>query len=395
MNADQHTPVELCRTCGEPVTERDRFCEECGRPDPTTPRTPPLGTALPGKPPSRRRATSHDTPLASIPHPTPNADSSSDLATRTRPDRRRAPAPTAETAPGTGDAAGAETRCGDCGAAAIGADGYCGQCGFRQPSGREHVEEEAGLFGAAVSDVGLRRSRNEDAFALAALPAGACAVVCDGVATAPGSEEASRLAADSAVAVLTGRVAAGMDPRGAMRAAAARAAEVVAGLSDDPESSPACTFVSAVVDAAGVTVGWVGDSRAYWLSEAGSYRLTTDDSWAASMIRQGAMTAEDAWADKRAHVLTAWLGADAGPVDPHVAAFRPTAPGLVVLCSDGLWNDLPEPAALAAVALDGADGPLGAARRLLRAALDAGGHDNVTVAVIPCPPPEPSRERGR
>ncbi|MEV3921088.1 PP2C family protein-serine/threonine phosphatase [Actinomadura coerulea] len=376
MNADQHTPVALCRTCGEPVNERDRFCEECGRPDPTTPRTPPLGTALPhaSQPPAPGGA-------SQAPNPVPRQAGPSE----------RVSGPTPPPSEG-GTAGGA---CVDCGGGAVGADGYCEQCGLRQPSGREHVEAEAGRFGAAVSDLGLRRGRNEDAFALAALPAGVCAVVCDGVATAPGSEEASRLAAEAALDVLTARVTAGADPRGAMRDAVARAGEVVAGLPGDPDSSPACTFVSAVVDAAGITVGWVGDSRAYWLSPAGSCRLTTDDSWASSMIEQGAMSAEDAWADRRAHVLTAWLGADAGPLDPHVAAFRPTGPGLVVLCSDGLWNDLPEPSDLAAVALTGREGPLDAARRLLRAALDAGGHDNVTVAVLRYPPPGPSRERGR
>ncbi|MEU9866970.1 PP2C family serine/threonine-protein phosphatase [Actinomadura sp. NPDC048021] len=376
MNADQHTPVALCRTCGEPVNERDRFCEECGRPDPTTPRTPPLGTALPG---GAANPASRGVPLA--PGPVPRQARS--------PERPSGPPPP----PGEGGGAGG--ACVDCGGGAVGADGYCEQCGLRQPSGREHVEAEAGRFGAAVSDLGLRRSRNEDAFALAALPAGVCAVVCDGVATAPGSEEASRLAAEAALAVLTDRVTAGMDPRGAMRDAVARAGEAVAALPGDPDASPACTFVSAVVDAGGITVGWVGDSRAYWLSPAGSCRLTTDDSWASSMIEQGAMSAEDAWADRRAHVLTAWLGADAGPLDPHVAAFRPTGPGLVVLCSDGLWNDLPEPSDLAAVALTGRDGPLDAARRLVRAALDAGGHDNVTVAVLRYPPPGPSRERAR
>ncbi|SNS65435.1 PP2C family protein-serine/threonine phosphatase [Actinomadura mexicana] len=379
MNADQHTPVALCRTCGEPVNERDRFCEECGRPDPTTPRTPPLGTALPHGSPT---PASREVPSGSAPVPS-----------RARPPQRRSAPRTPPADPGGAVATGG--ACVDCGSGAVGADGYCEQCGLRQPSGREHVEAEAGRFGAAVSDLGLRRSRNEDAFALAALPAGVCAVVCDGVATAPGSEEASRLAAEAALAVLTDRVTAGADPRGAMRDAAARAGGVVAGLPGDPDSSPACTFVSAVVDAGGITVGWVGDSRAYWLSAAGSCRLTTDDSWASSMIEQGAMSAEDAWADRRAHVLTAWLGADAGPLDPHVAAFRPTGPGLVVLCSDGLWNDLPEPSDLAAVALTGRDGPLDAARRLLRAALDAGGHDNVTVAVLRYPPPGPSRERGR
>ncbi|MFD0539256.1 protein phosphatase 2C domain-containing protein [Actinomadura luteofluorescens] len=185
MNADQHTPVALCRTCGEPVNERDRFCEECGRPDPTTPRTPPLGTALPHASPT---PASRAAPFA--PNPVP---------------RQREQPPSAPQAdPGEGTAAGG--ACVDCGVGAVGADGYCEQCGLRQPSGREHVEAEAGRSGAAVSDLGLRRSRNEDAFALAELPAGVCAVVCDGVATAPGSEEASRLAAEAALAVLTGRV---------------------------------------------------------------------------------------------------------------------------------------------------------------------------------------------
>ncbi|TDD19964.1 serine/threonine protein phosphatase [Actinomadura sp. KC06] len=343
MDADQHTHAGLCRTCGEPVHARDRFCEQCGRPDPTAP----------------------------------------------------------------------DRTCADCGTGAIGTDGYCDQCGFRRPSGREHVEAELGGFVAAVSDIGLKRKRNEDAFTLAPLPSGACAVVCDGVATAPGSAEASRLAAEAAASVLAGRVSVGMDPEAATRAAAERAAEVVASLIKDPkdlDGAPACTFASAVVDGAGVTVGWVGDSRVYWLSSAASFLLTRDDSWAAQMIERGQMSAADAWADRRAHLLTAWLGADAGIVKPQVAAFRPAGPGMVLICSDGLWNDLPEAADLAAVALKGEDGEarpevsggrtVRAARRLLRAALDAGGHDNVTAVVIAwpppgSPPPGTSREPGR
>ncbi|HEY8478818.1 MAG TPA: protein phosphatase 2C domain-containing protein [Spirillospora sp.] len=367
MSAHQHLRPGLCRGCGQPVGERDRFCEVCGRPDPLS---PVVGD------------------VADVPAP------------------------------------GAGAVCVDCGGADVGADGYCGGCGLRQPSGREHVESELDGLAAAVSDLGLRRSRNEDAFALAALPSGACAVVCDGVATAPGSEDASRLAADAAAAVLAGRVSRGADPREATREAVRRAVRIVADLAGDPESGPACTFVSAVVDGPGVTVGWVGDSRAYWLAPGGSRLLTRDDSWAAQMVESGELSAADAWADRRAHLLTAWLGADAGAVEPGIASFRPPGPGLVMLCSDGLWNHLPEPADLAAVALNGTSGPggafgpntvgpntvgqdvmrrgvlgsggaLAAARRLLRAALDAGGHDNITVAAIPVPPPEPTREPGR
>ncbi|MFB4304683.1 PP2C family protein-serine/threonine phosphatase [Actinomadura sp. GTD37] len=374
-NTGQRSHAPACRTCGDPAHVHDRFCENCGTPDPA-----PAHQAIP--------------------------------AQAERPVRSAPSAQGARQAAPSGPDAAWRTGCADCGGPAVGADGFCERCGLRQPDardpsarqpavpdsgvpepgGREHVETDLGAAGAAVSDVGLRRRRNEDAFAIAALPRGACAVVCDGVATAPGSAEASLRAADAAVAVLTGRVSVGMDPRAATRAAVERAAEVVAGLAAEPDASPACTFVSAIADPAGLTVGWVGDSRAYWLGETGSCLLTRDDSWAESMIEQGAMTAADARADRRAHAITAWLGADAGPVEPHVAAFRPTGPGVVVLCSDGLWNDLPEAADLAAAAT-GPDGPMGAARRLLRAALDAGGRDNVTVAVLPCAPP--GGERGR
>jgi serine/threonine protein phosphatase PrpC len=312
-----------------------------------------------------------------------------------------------------------DAACRDCGTWAATADGFCEVCGLRQPGADEHAEAHLVVdgrpaLGAGISDPGLRRVHNEDAFALAALPRGACGVVCDGVATAPGSREAARAAAQTASAVLLDRIAAGAGADEATREAAGRAGEAVAALADGGGGpGPACTFVSAVVAAGRVTVGWLGDSRAYWLSAAESFPLTTDDSWAVQAVARGELTADAAWKDRRAHMLTAWMGAEAGAFEAHLAAFEPAGPGLVLICSDGLWNDLPDAAALASVALGGAGGaggagaeaaeavgageagPLGAARRLVRAALDAGGHDNVTVVVIEFPPPDPTREPGR
>ncbi len=40
----------------------------------------------------------------------------------------------------------------------------------------------------------------------------------------------------------------------------------------------------------------------------------------------------------RAHAITGWLGADAYELEPHTAAFKPDRPGVVVVCTDGLWN---------------------------------------------------------
>jgi len=324
----------ICPDCGELVQARDRFCEGCGRP--------------------------------------------SDLVVAGAAFKAAAPA------------------CADCGAAAVSPDGYCEQCGMRQPNGREHIEialegERNRVPAAGISDRGLRRSRNEDALALVSLPGRVvCAVVCDGVASAPGSEEAAQLAAETGVSFLARRLTAGAPPDSATRSAAGRAARAVARLGGADHNSPACTYVSLVVAADTVTVGWVGDSRAYWLANGSSALLTEDDSWAVQKIARGELGTDEAMADPRAHLLTGWLGADAGHVEPHVRSFAPGGPGLVLACSDGLWNHLPDPADLTA-ATDGAGDPLGAARRLVQAALDGGGHDNVTVALVPFPPTDSSQ----
>jgi serine/threonine protein phosphatase PrpC len=134
-----------------------------------------------------------------------------------------------------------------------------------------------------------------------------------------------------------------------------------------------------------VTIGWIGDSRAYWLAEDGGRRLTADDSWAGQMVASGALTEEEAERHPNAHVITAWLGADAGELDPHVWTFTPEGPGVVLVCSDGLWNYYPEADALLAAAPSAASRPMEAARTLTGLANDAGGRDNITVVVIPFP----------
>ena len=76
-----------------------------------------------------------------------------------------------------------------------------------------------------------------------------------------------------------------------------------------------------------------------------------------------------------------------------MATFEPPGPGVLLLCSDGLWNYRPGAAELAELALPGAlTDPLGAAAALVSFALEAGGMDNVTVVVAPYPPTAPAPE---
>ena len=85
-----------------------------------------------------------------------------------------------------------------------------------------------------------------------------------------------------------------------------------------------------------------------------------------------------------AHTLTRWLGADSRSKPwskSSVQTITTDGPGALLLCSDGLWNYLSDAADIAQFC-NGADAK-SAARALTEYALDAGGQDNITVAIIP------------
>jgi len=98
----------------------------------------------------------------------------------------------------------------------------------------------------------------------------------------------------------------------------------------------------------------------------------------------GLMTEEQAESDTRAHAITRWLGSDAPKGGPRVVLFNPGERGRLVVCTDGLWNYLTSPEELAELIGDepARDSPLAVAQKLTTFALDAGGHDNITVVVI-------------
>lgn len=305
---------------------------------------------------------------------------------------------------------GTGKTCVACRSGHVDTDGYCEHCGHAQPRERDHLEEELGSV-AAVSDRGLRHHRNEDSFAVAAtaLPDGSAAtvaIVCDGVSSASRPDEASAAAAGAANEALLDALPRGAHPQDAMHEAILAAAAAVNALAPEvpgAQNAPACTLVGAVVSSGLLTIGWVGDSRAYWVPDdraALPRRLTEDDSWAAQMVAAGLMGEAEAYADVRAHAITGWLGADAYDLEPHTATFKPDHPGVVVVCTDGLWNYAESAREMAQVLpADAAARPLHSAQVLVGHALDGGGHDNVTVAVVPftalaqpSPDAQPERE---
>ena len=288
--------------------------------------------------------------------------------------------------------------CPTCGSPAdrIDADGYCGACGARRtPQMRDHLA--AALEGvAAVTDRGRRHHRNEDAFAMARNDGrGLLAlVVCDGVSSAPRSDVAAQAAADAACRRLAGvAIDASTDERDAAMTDAVRCAQEavvrVAGGHMDARAAPSCTFVGALVGTGAVTVGWVGDSRAYLIVDGVAAPITVDHSWLAEQIATGRPEA-DVLREPAAHAITRWLGADQiGTPAADVRTLVLERGGRLLLCSDGLWN---VSTAEQIAALATAPSSTAAADALVAFANDAGGPDNITVILCDVGPAGPGKE---
>jgi len=264
----------------------------------------------------------------------------------------------------------------------------------RTPEDRHEVDL---VVAAGVSDRGRVHRRNEDALHLQAVGEnGVVTVVCDGISSSVSPDVAARSAADAAGAVLaealTGKSEASTASLGDATASAICAAQgavlEVPWTPRNGRDAPSCTLVSAVSRDGDVVIGWVGDSRAYWIAGEDSRLLTVDDSWAQEQVAAGLMSATEASSDSRAHSITRWLGADAPEGPPQLLTLQPTEPGRLVLCSDGLWNYAPTAGDITVLldALPSDASALTVAHSLADVALARGGRDNITVTVVDIQP---------
>jgi PPM family protein phosphatase len=243
--------------------------------------------------------------------------------------------------------------------------------------GRDPVAEPRAGSGlhlefAAVSDVGrVRRDNQDSGYAGPHL-----LVIADGVGGAARGDIASSAAVD---AIKKLDVPPGDDALSALSAtihlAHDRLAEIVEA---HPELEGTSTTVTAAVfDGTDLQMGHVGDSRGYLLRDGELRGLTTDHTLVQSLVDEGRITEQEARVHPHRNLI---LKAVDGVHEPEPDLFSvPMETGdRVLLCSDGCSGVL-DPSAMAE--LLGA-GPLDdAATALVRAALEAGSSDNVTVVL--------------
>jgi serine/threonine protein phosphatase PrpC len=237
---------------------------------------------------------------------------------------------------------------------------------------RDRFERVVAEGFAGITDRGIRHHRNEDFFAMDAVGDSFVMVVCDGVSSTSEADQASETASNAIFEALVRAES--------LTEAVAKGQSAVAGLAGDA----ATTAVAAVVRGRTAQIAWVGDSRAYWIAREDSRQLTRDDSWLNEVVESGEMAEAEAVKSPQAHAITRWLGADAQPEESaaRLAEFEAPGEGYLLLCSDGLWNYVPDPAAMADLIYAEPGEALATVRRLVEFANGKGGQDNITAVLL-------------
>ena len=234
----------------------------------------------------------------------------------------------------------------------------------------------------AITDVGLVRKENQDTYRIAR-NGGVC-VVCDGMGGAAGGRIASTLAAETYVAELDKVLKPDMTPeqlREASSYAVAMANQAVENraMEDAELSNMGTTLVSAIAYEGGTVVTNIGDSRAYYITEAGITRITKDHSLVESMVDHGDITADEARHHPNRNLITRALGRDTNAAcDGYI---RPMEKGdYILLCTDGLVNTVTDQELLFEIIHgQGEDTCLS---RLMEIAKSQGAPDNVTAVLM-------------
>jgi serine/threonine protein phosphatase PrpC len=229
------------------------------------------------------------------------------------------------------------------------------------------------LHSAAVTDIGLGRTNNEDS----AHSGSRLIAVADGIGGMPAGELASAIVIRELEPL--DDAARDGDPMEALRDAVAAANLKIRDISDQDQASDGMgTTITALLLAGDqLALFHVGDSRGYRLHEGNIAQITKDDTYVQTLVDQGLISPEEARVHpRRSVVMQAVQGLDYEPscvLHPAVVGDR------YLVCSDGL-SDVVEEATIAET-LGSEPDPAACARLLVNFALEAGAPDNVTVVV--------------
>jgi protein phosphatase len=230
----------------------------------------------------------------------------------------------------------------------------------------------------ALSDKGCVRTNNED-YCLIDSERGLY-VLADGMGGAKAGEQASRLAVETVAETV--RSTPLRDSQVLIRAAEEANRRVLEAAHNDPALEGMGTTLVAALDLGGeLAIASVGDSRAYVMDGHGLKVITDDQTWVNEVGRPLGLDEDSLRHHPMRHVLTMAIGANAPLAINHYRV--PLSRGtMVLICSDGLHGVLETPQ-MERILESGRGAPLeDNCRKLIQAAKDAGGPDNVTAVLM-------------
>lgn len=243
-----------------------------------------------------------------------------------------------------------------------------------QPKSKAEVNLPAGILSAFRTDVGKVRANNQDAPIVSEKLR--LYGVADGMGGHKGGEVASTSARDDLLRELEGKTPSVAALSGAIE-------EVNRQIYHQQEHDDALTGMGTTLSVLWMSdnfvyIGHVGDSRVYLLRDGEFKQMTLDHSLVEQLVREGVLTEEEAQNHPMRNIITRAIGTDES-VEVDVVVEERRKGDLWLACSDGLHglvDDRQMRDALRQYA------PEKAADVLLKAALDAGGRDNVTLVIV-------------
>lgn len=236
-----------------------------------------------------------------------------------------------------------------------------------------------------ITDTGLVRAENQDAYGFAELPGGyTLAVVCDGMGGVAGGRIASTVAVDTYRESLSAALHAAMSGqqlRCANEEAVSAANEAIRRrATGHPELRyMGTTLVSALVRGDHVLISNVGDSRAYLAGEEGLRQISRDHSLVEELVEKGDLTPGQARTHPRRNLITRALGTDP-TVEADGFPLQWKKGEFLLLCSDGLVNTVTDQEILFEIKHNGQ--PEDCLQRLMAISRERGAPDNVTAILL-------------
>jgi len=227
-----------------------------------------------------------------------------------------------------------------------------------------------------LTDPGCVRQNNEDCYFIS--PDDGVYIVADGMGGAQAGEHASKMAVETVASII--RSSPARDVQTLVHAFQEANLRVMKAAASDPElEGMGTTMVAALESGPELLIASVGDSRAYVYEQSALTSVTEDQTWVNEVGRKLGIDEASLKTHPMRHVLTMAIG-----VSPEVRvqsrAVQPHPGELILLSSDGLHGVLE--GGVIADKLSGNGSLQAKCERLIDAAKQAGGPDNITVVLL-------------